>query len=380
MALSHTPGTGNGAGCSAFCKGRGLSTSLSNGGRIDFPASEVVGNQGVRSQEKNDSFEGPCVSNPDRYGLWQAAKGVRRTKALSGFRAAAKEQGAKRCANGLVIASYLAVRKSGRLVQLSLPGGNLEPPVRGDVEGFSASSQRRLLRLLHSIERNVELPVMVTLTFPSELTVSPDEARMCRKAWEKRMERSYGAKWCAVWRLEAHPEMSRRLGRVHPHFHLLTWGAFYDFAEVSRSWQETVFSVLKVDSHLRDAQGHLVAEKHLRAGTNCERVRKWEGVVYCTKSYLAKEEDYPLGKAGRVWGWFNRKALPIAEETRIPLTHLQASFVRARVELWMREKNIKSDHLVCTFFDSNPVGFVAWLTDGMPGASPQGRMPERRKI
>lgn len=262
------------------------------------------------------------------------------------------------------------------MVQLSMPGIASRPPGRGEIDGFSEDSQRRLLVMLHSIRRDVALPVMVTLTFPSELAVTPAEAKACRFAWELRMRREHGKSWCAMWRLEAHPEMSRRLGRVHPHFHLLTWGAFYDFAEVSRSWTETVWSVLGVDAHLRDAAGLLVREKSLKAGTNCERVRKWEGVVYCTKSYIAKPEDYPLGKAGRVWGWCNRKALPIAEETRIPLTHEQAACVVVEVEKWMREKNIKSDHLICTFFDSDPENFAARLLASCGIGRPTKPMPQ----
>lgn len=302
-----------------------------------------------------------------------AAREERRAVGLAARRkwqSAARSRSAER-GDGLVIASYLAVRRNGRLVQLSLPGQSTETPKRGEIDGMSEDSQRRLLVLLHAIERDAPLPVMVTLTFPSELTVTPDEAKACRKAWEKRQTDAHGPNWCAVWRLEAHPEMSRRLGRVHPHFHLLTWGAFYDLAEVSRSWQETVWSVLKVDRDLRDDAGRLVREKHIAAGTNCERVRKWEGVVYCTKSYLAKAEDYPLGKAGRVWGWCNRKALPIAEEIRVPLTHRQAYLVRKEVEAWMVEKNIKSEHLICTFFDSEPEKLLARLMRTCGVAMPQ---------
>ncbi len=293
------------------------------------------------------------------------------------FQRAARDRSAKR-ADGLVIASYLAVRRDGRLVQLNLSGVPNEPPKRGQVDGFSEDSQRRLLVFLHSVRRDAALPVMVTLTFPEELTVSASEAKACRHAWEKRMKRLHGKRWCNVWRLEAHPEMSRRLGRVHPHFHLLTWGAFYDFAEVSRSWNETVFEVLKIDENLRDNTGRLVKEKHIAAGTNCERVRKWEGVVYCTKSYIAKAEDFPLGKAGRVWGWCNRKGLPLAEELRIPLTHAQTFAVRQQIERWMVERNIKSEHLICTFFDSDPEAMLRRLlaTCG-PGVPRQ--MPERKK-
>lgn len=291
------------------------------------------------------------------------------------FQREALKSSAKR-SDGLVVAAYLNVRKDGRMVQLHLPGVTpAEMPSRGDVEGFSDDSRRRLMELLHSIRRDAALPVMVTLTFPAEIKVSPREAKQCRIAWEMRMRRTYGSRWSNLWRLEAHPKMSERLGRVHPHFHLLTWGAFYDFADVSKSWQEAVWRVLKLDKSLCDAAGRLVAEKHREAGTNCERIRCWGGVLYSGKNYIAKEEGYPLGKAGRVWGWSNRKALPLAEETVIRLTAAQAMTVRANVEDWMRAKRIVSEHLVCTFFDDEPSAFAERLLLRMPVAKPPNRMP-----
>lgn len=305
-----------------------------------------------------------------------AERAEHRGEAKRSFQKAARESGARRASgNGLVVASYLSVRRDGRLVQLSLPGVPSEPPKRGDCEGFSESARRRLMVKLHSIRRDAKLPVMVTLTFPSELTVTAREAKACRLAFEKRMTRSYGPRWCGIWRMEAHPELSFALSRFHPHFHLLTWGAFYALEEVSRAWTETIWSVLKVDECLSDETGRLVKEKSISSGTNCERVRTWQGVVYCGKNYIAKEETFPIGKAGRVWGYSNAKALPIAEEERIPLTYAQASMVRVAIEAWMTEKKIVSEHLICTFFDDAPSEFVARLMARCGVAMPAGKLP-----
>lgn len=294
------------------------------------------------------------------------------------FQRAARESRAKP-ANGLVVAAYLAVRRDGRIVQLNLPGiAPANIPKRGECEGMSEDSQRRLLVMLHSIRRDAALPVMVTLTFPEELKVTAREAKACRAAFEKRMRREFGEEWCAVWRLEAHPEMSYRLSRMHPHIHMLTWGAFYDFEKVGKDWQECVFEVLAIDPCLADSEGRLVSEKHRAAGTNCERIRQWSGVLYSAKNYIAKREEFPLGKAsGRVWGWHNRKALPLAEEERIPLTHTQAAQVVREVEAWQRERRIVTEHLVCTFFDDNPDSFVHRLLRSAGPALPPTPMPIR---
>lgn len=315
-----------------------------------------------QEQQRRDMFD-------DRYRKAERReKGPKREKALRTFqRAALSTRRAKREANGLVIAAYLSVRRDARIVQLHLPGmPPVEMPTRGVCDGFSEDAQKRLLNVLHSIRRDAELPVMVTLTFPAEIAVTPAEAKACRLAWEKRMDRTKGRFWCNIWRLEAHPEMSRRLGRVHPHFHLLTWGAFYDFAEVSRTWTEVVWSVLKIDPSLCDDSGELVRAKHERAGTSCERIHKWAGVVYCAKTYLAKAEEFPVGEAGRVWGYHNRDELPIAPLERIDLTTLEAVAVRKEVERWMAEQKIVSEHLVCTIYQDDPSSFVKRLLGAVP--------------
>jgi hypothetical protein len=303
--------------------------------------------------------------SPEKWGE-QFETAERAQGALGVFQRAARERGAERI-NGLVIAAYLSFSRDGRLVQLHLPGIAPERgETRGKVDGFSDESRRRLVTYLHRIRRDAPLPTMVTLTFPAEISVTAKEAKACRRAFAKRMRKAYPA-WCALWRLEAHPEMSRRLGRMHPHFHILTWGAWYDLAAVSEAWTACVWNVLELDGEMRG-----VKEKHRSAGTNCERVRKWAGVAYCAKQYIAKEEDYPLGKSGRVWGWDWRANLPLASVERVGLTLTQAAAVVRQVERWMDSQGIVSESLVRTIYDDDPAAFVAKLMGG-------GRFRSRRK-
>lgn len=306
----------------------------------------------------------PRRINPRAAQAWgdSIERSENRSAARRTFQRAARESSAQR-ERGLVLAAYLAVRPDGRMVQLRLPGMQPEVAKRGECEGFSEDSRRRLMEMLHSIRRDAKLPIMVTLTFPEELVVSPAQAKACRSAFEKRIMREH-PRFASVWRLEAHPEASTRLGRMHPHFHILAWGAWFDLAWLSRAWASVVWSVLELDECLQDASGRLVREKHVAAGVNCERVRKWEGVIYCAKSYIAKEEEFPVGKAGRVWGWCNRGALPLSREVLIPLSPVQALRVRGSVQRWMFERRINSDYLVRTFFNNDPEGFVEKLIGG----------------
>lgn len=259
-------------------------------------------------------------------------------------------------ARGLVKAAYLSVFDDGRAVELQLPG---LPPMkeltRGDIEGMSDESRRRLLAVMHRIRRDAPLPVMLTVTFPEELTVTGAEAKACYRALAKRIERG-NVRWSALWRLEAHPEMSKRLGRMHPHLHLLCWNVWFDLAWLSEAWADVVWTVLEVDKGMTD-----VREKLVKAGTSAERVRKWAGVAYVVKAYMAKGEEYPLGKSGRVWGWWKGERLPLAKATRVELTNLQVVTIKRRVWEWMAVKRIKSEHMIRTIFCDDPTAFAAAL-------------------
>jgi hypothetical protein len=310
-----------------------------------------------------------CGSNaalPSSFREPNGSLGTSSPKAPSGSAAQpAKRQYSLRSSGGLVKPAYLTVYRDARLVEVHLPGiAPLNPARRGECSGMSDESRRRLLSLLNCIVRTARLPIMLTLTFPEEVTVTAQEAKHCERQFWKRIQRSYEHA-AAFWRLEAHPEMSRRLGRVQPHFHLLVWGAWFDLEELSETWTSTVWSCLKIDGCLADADGRLVREKHVMAGTNAERVRKWAGVMYCVKTYMTKEEEYPLGKAGRVWGWHNREMLPIAEEQRVELTTAQVVVVKHNLERWMKRHGIVSEYLLRSYFVEDPLAFANEITSGL---------------
>lgn len=224
-----------------------------------------------------------------------------RGEAEDRFRAFGAEQCAEGASDGLVRAAYLTVHTESRLIQLHLPGYNQPPKsgTRGEVSGMSDESRKRLMILMHTIERKARLPAFVTLTFPDEDIPSPREAKACLAKLFKRWARKWGGSVSAVWRMEAHPERSERLGRPVPHFHLLVWGQWIDRAEISQEWAECVNS----------AQAFW---KHLAAGVKTESIESFRGVASYTAKYLSKGEEWPLGDgAGRVWGVFQKASLPV---------------------------------------------------------------------
>jgi hypothetical protein len=166
--------------------------------------------------------------------------------------------------------------------------------VRGRITTFSPASRRRLLNLVNSINKErAPLPTLVTLTYPSTWPKSPRMWKEQLDNFRSRLVRRYG-KIPAVWRLEY-----QRRGA--PHFHVLIFAELKTddlIPFVSRSWYEVVGSG---------------DEKHLAAGTRCERVRSWRGVVSYAAKYLGEPERLRLDQEppGRFWSVWYKDLLPI---------------------------------------------------------------------
>lgn len=171
-------------------------------------------------------------------------------------------------------------------------GGGL----RGTVRGFSLASRRRLMRKVAMINRvaSRRLPAFITLTYPGSWPSDPEVWKDHLEAFFRRLERRVG-RHAIIWRLEF-----QRRGA--PHFHLIGWDLRVTHALrawVSRAWYEVVGSG---------------DERHLRAGTNVERVKSWHSLTAYLSKYMAKVEAYdgpsPL-PTGRIWGIRREAMLPI---------------------------------------------------------------------
>jgi hypothetical protein len=147
-----------------------------------------------------------------------------------------------------------------------------------------------MLRFLQSVDREVVgLPLFVTLTYPGEWPGDPVRWKRDLETWLHRLRRAHPEAW-AVWRLE--PQK-----RGAPHYHLLVFG----LATLPKEWlSETWFEVVGSGD-----------ERHLRAGTQVQRVESWRRVIGYAAKYLAKEicelpATWQAG-VGRWWGVHNRK-------------------------------------------------------------------------
>lgn len=197
---------------------------------------------------------------------------------------------------------------------------------RDKIKGFSRSSRRRLMRELAKVLRSC-LPLFLTLTYPSEY---PSEYRVWKaqlRAFYKRIRRRWPrAAW--FWRLEFQK-------RGAPHFHLLMWGVPYHEelkAWVSNAWYEVV------------ASGDI---KHLRAGTNVQKVRSWKHMMaYASKvvgkvliGEVGKDGQAPDIEVGRWWGVEGAEDIPWAVLVSVDITHKMACNL---IRYFRRHGHIKS--------------------------------------
>lgn len=204
--------------------------------------------------------------------------------------------------------------------------------IRGEVQGFSNGSRRRLMRKIASVDREAvgDTPIFVTLTYPGEWPADPQEWKKHLDTFGKRLLRRYPAA-CAIWKLE--PQK-----RGAPHFHLIVLNVPHvDKHWLAHAWYEIVDS------------GDV---RHLRAGTRVESIRTWRGCMAYASKYTAKViEELPPGweRVGRMWGIIGRKNLPISV-VRFEVTKPQ--FLAIRDFLW-------------DVVGGPPPGWIQFADDGM---------------
>jgi hypothetical protein len=178
--------------------------------------------------------------------------------------------------------------------------------VRGIIRGFSRKSRNRLMRAVNKIRTDAGDCHLVTLTYPDLYPEDPVRWKRDLQAFQKRLARAWGESG-VIWRLEVVDRKSgENVGRLAPHFHLLIWGlkGGWPFKGwLSRAWYEIVDSG---------------DERHLRAGTNCERVKGRKKMVgYVSKvlgrvaaGELAKRTQAMGAGVGRWWGMWHKAHLP----------------------------------------------------------------------
>ena len=192
--------------------------------------------------------------------------------------------------------------------------------IRGIIKEFSRKSRNYLMRTVNKIRTDARACHLVTLTYPDHFPEDPGRWKQNLRAFQRRLARAWGEPG-TIWRLEMVDRKSgENVGRLAPHFHLLIWGlkGGWPFKTwLSRAWYEIVGSG---------------DERHLRAGTNCQRVRGRKQMVGYVSKVLGKVAAGELAKrtqalgegVGRWWGVWHKVNLPTGVRVLCELTEQQA--------------------------------------------------------
>lgn len=213
------------------------------------------------------------------------------------FRAAEKRRAAD-------LSGTINFQPDGRTIRISRTpstptAGESGGGARGVITSFSRQSRRRMLALIHSLEKDSPCQ-FVTLTY-HETDPTPPQAKAHLQALYKRMARRFaGVRWSMVWRMEV-----QKRGQIH--FHLLIFGMKW----LSWSWTKRAWHSVTGET----SESHRAVGAWIKALTTARAVSN-----YCAK-YCAKESSESEiatlerweGGCGRIWGVRRAAMLPRAE-------------------------------------------------------------------
>lgn len=175
---------------------------------------------------------------------------------------------------------------------------------RGEVKMFSNKSRSRMLKMTAKVREFIgdSRPVFITLTYTGKDLVdhSPEKWSRDLDTFRKRLVRFYEAHGLgdvkAIWRKEFKTRQSGELkGQVVPHFHLIL------FPPV----KFPVLVALDFGKFIADAWWEVVGTgdaDHRKAGTQVEELSSKRKAKFYVSKYVAKQDDAPVGKTGRMWG------------------------------------------------------------------------------
>lgn len=257
----------------------------------------------------------------------------------------------------------LITHRGGTFTKLAGIGRSNGGGARGKVGGFSRASRQRLQRKLASINEEDVQPhrSFVTLTYPGQYPACGREWKRHLDVFIKRLERAYDVQ-AIVWKLEPQDRMA-------PHYHLLVFAdALVDKAWLSQAWYEVVGSQ---------------RVEHLAAGTQCQEIRSWKGVLSYASKYIGKvhKGKLPLfwADAGRWWGV--RGKLPIEPITQ-SLTRREGFKVRRVMRKFLRRKYGRPIKvweplagLACYLSDVDALRLAMWCLDPLPSINGHAQGP-----
>jgi hypothetical protein len=219
---------------------------------------------------------------------------------------------------------------------------------RGKINGFSRGSRYRLMQTIAKVQRDAELPLFLTLTYPDDFP-NPAESKEHLEIFIKRVRRRF-PRAGMIWKLE--PQM-----RGAPHYHWLVWGvSMLDLMKfVPRAWFEIAGG--GDPKHLawhKGECGH--GNKHC-----VSEVRSFKGVWFYAAKYLGKTFEvagWNNNWTGRYWGVISKENIPFGDLRQLVVTRslavqvmrYQRRFVNRKLGGKKRKRPIRAGGRSLTIF------------------------------
>lgn len=270
---------------------------------------------------------------------------------------------------------YLQAAVEGASVRLSIArqherkGGGL----RGEITGFSRQSRNRLLRTLGAINRSSYGPrqvLFLTLTYHHHWPEDAGEQYAQLRAWHKRLKRRFGD-LPLFWRKEWQD-------RGAPHFHCIV---FTPPELVPQDGQDWEFLTAATECWVELVRRPGDSKMHMwRYSVDAKFSESWKGAMsYASKHmrYISKKEAIqprdPDGNplpTGRLWGYLDKRQLPISwETTRITFKeYLQTRRLFRRISRpkhrrWLRRRipshELRDAHVLLSYSELRR--YLTWL-------------------
>jgi hypothetical protein len=213
---------------------------------------------------------------------------------------------------------------------------------RSSIKGFSNSSRRRLLETIATVKKDAQLPLFVTLTYPSKFP-TVERAKRDLKVFIQRFNRKFPSAG-AIWKLEPQE-------RGAPHYHLLVWGCkkIQLLSFVVNNWYE-----IAGDGDKNHYLFHLGA---LKGSQPCvSEVRSWRGVWAYAAKYLGKTfEVADWGKlwTGRFWGVISRENIPVGNKRILQVDYKKVITIMRYQRRFMNMRKSRDYNSLKTFCDAD---------------------------
>ena len=251
--------------------------------------------------------------------------------------------------------STLTCYRDSSYFNLKIPMGiqvaSHERGIRKEITGFSRQSRKRFMDQLAKTQKETK-PYLFTLTYPLEY---PTDSKIYKRHFDtflKRVRRRF-KKVCGFWKLEFQK-------RGAPHYHLIVWGISYEdllIGELS-SWLNehpefySDVALGELQAWVSQAWYESAAsgdEKHLRAGTKVETVRKNKDIMAYAAKYVGKLETGAQG-VGRFWGCFGREHIPFGQMEVLGLTYQEAIILRRWMKRFAKFKTVLKKQRIKTVY------------------------------